>query len=177
MENITSRELFKSYPTTLSLPKDSPYYGKSLNVNKPKKYWYDSYLVANPGFIGKVAVKSPQGFEVLVNYGKSFVEYPYGFQQINGQVIVDRLIISREDAILFNAVKGDEGTAHQESNIPDYTDFPWDRELKTEESVIRPKPTSGYMIVGPADMPASNEDIMQILVKISTKLDALLLQK
>lgn len=174
MEPITARELFKSYPTSLSLPKDSPYYGKKFDLTAPRKYWYDAFLLANPEFIGKNWITSPQGEVVQVTYGKNFVEYPFGYQLILGQPNVERLIVSRADAMAYNAMRGDEGTASKDTGIPDYSDFPWDRELATEEIIQRPTPFAGYMIMTAEDLQVESTDYSAALNRIESKLDLLL---
>src|SRR3972149_5429003 len=100
-QSINSRELFKSYPTSLACPIPT-LHGRPYDLYRQGKNWLETYFLNNPTFIGKAVIKSPQGEEVVVNYGKSYVVYPYGFQEVQGQYSYSELIISREDALLFN---------------------------------------------------------------------------
>ena len=76
-EQITSRELFKSVATSLSLLTTDPRFGKSFDPSKLYKNWCDEFLVNNLSFIGTHNIISPRGKIVPVVYGKSFVSYPF----------------------------------------------------------------------------------------------------
>lgn len=173
-ELLTSRELFRSYATSLACPVEG-LTGKPFNRKKPAKNWVDEFLYRKPSFIGKTNIKSPQVYEVQVNYGKNFVIYPYAVQVINGEYRVEELIISREDALLFNMPRGDEGTAGPDKEIPDFTDIPWDRPLADSEVITRDSPVGGWKIYHRDELtPVENQTLLTCLTRIESKIDRLL---
>lgn len=168
-ETIRSRELFKSYAKSLDVP--GVYNGKKYDYTVAEKAWFDSFLLENPGFVGKREITSPEGQKVVVNYGKNFVEYPYGVQQYEGQITVDRLIISREEAVAFNLHRGDEGTANPDFGIPAYFDFPWDRPLADDEIITKRTPFEGYRIFKEGELTTPEEAVNAQLSRIEAKID------
>lgn len=171
-EEIRSRELFKSYSRSLDV--EGIYHGQPFDPTKAEKAWFDDFLLANPTFVGKREITSPAGVKVVVNYGKNFVEYLYGLQQFEGQITVDRLIISREEAIFFNLIRGDEGTAHADSGIPAYFDFPWDRPLADDEIITKRVHYEGYRIFKESELTTPEEQTTSQLNRIEQKLDEII---
>jgi len=171
-EELRSRELFKSYSRSLDAP--GVYNGKKYDKTLPEKCWFDEFLLANPTFVGKREITSPHGFKCTITYGKNFVEYPYGVQQYNGEITVDRLIITRDDAILFNLHRGDEGTADTGSSVDVYFDFPWDRPLAGSEVIKRRTPFEGYRVFTEAELVTPEEQEAAQLTRIEEKLDQII---
>jgi hypothetical protein len=173
-EALTSRELFKSYGTSRDLPLGHTYYGIEYNPKKPEKNWFDTYLQEHPDFIGKVQLISPQGRVVLVTYGKTFVEYPYGIEWVEGQIIPGRLILTREDAVLFNIVATIEGKGVTPSDIPPFRDIPWDRPLESNEVISSKGPMAFPMIYSVDELVTPEVKQNDTLARIEAKLDQLL---
>lgn len=174
---ITSRELFKSYGKALDLP------GLPLNYkydkNKPEKNWVDTWLSTNPSFIGLKTLTSPQGASCVVVYGSRFVTYPFGLQHINGKPAIDNYIVSREEAVMFNMLRGDEGTASTGSSVAKFDGFPIDRPLYEGESIGRLTPMSPEQILTQEDTLAANirlEDVYNKLLVLEEMIKQLLMR-
>lgn len=180
MNNLTSRELFKSWARNLDLPITNPFYGKLFDKTKPFKNWYDA--VAGTSYIGKYSILSPQGIEVQVNYLKGFVEYPYAVQQQENEFIVDRLIMLRDEAAMLNVVRGDEGTAFTEITSPTFSNsnIIWDQPLADNEIIKRVGIGSIPMIISESEVLPTDDldlEVLKSLKDISAKLDILLNKK
>lgn len=168
-QTLQSRSLFKHYVTSLDAP--GVYNGRQHNPHEPYKAWFDDYLLANPTFVGKKVITSPQGEEIEVTYGKSFVEYPEGVSVLDGVYSTGRLIISRQDAIAFNVKRGDEKTASQDFGVPAYSDFPWDRPLAEDEVIKQEGPFMGVKIFSKNELETPDQHEVNQLDRLEAKID------
>jgi hypothetical protein len=171
---ITSRELFKSHGTSGELPVGHIYKDKKYTETLPYKNWFDSFLLDNPSFIGRAKITSPQGLEVEVNYGKTFVEYLYGIEFIDKKPVTGRLIMSRSDAVLFNVPAKVDGLGLPVNSNPDFADIPWDRPLADNEILTKKGPIAFWMIFTDTELDTPEATQNELLERLEVKIDRIL---